>query len=309
MGLVIILALIIGIFIFIKSSQSSQSKSKIKSNANTQGLSNTHPLPPPPPLPPPLPETQPLQTEAQDRERFSFEKAGLLPERIRPVDQEDPQANDAWESLYGFGPEKRLELELEIDYRDRNGQETTRRIRLKRFACNDSLSDAALMAHCYLRGGFRSFRASQVQRCVEVSTGVIIGNIPEYLLATYASAPAGMLEAMWEKHGDELAALVYIGKLDGRLMRKEKDAIVHYILNRLGETSLSEADLLDELKTVGVLSKNQFARCLGRLATLNGLDQFAFIEAIEAMLATKKTNNAAEQEVIPYVKKRLGLSK
>ncbi|MFU8886238.1 MAG: hypothetical protein ACNA8O_12375 [Cyanobacteriota bacterium] len=245
----------------------------------------------------------------EGQEPFSFEKAGLLPERIRPADHIDGQDRDDWESLYGFAPERRLEIELEIDYRDRNSQDTTRRIRLKRFACNDSLSDAALMAHCYLRGGFRLFRASRVHRCVDAETGEIVRNLPQYLLEAYASSPAGLLEAMWEKYGDELAALVYVGKLDGRLMKKEKDVIVSYMLNRFANSNLGEADLLEELKAVDVLTKNQFARCLGRLAVVNDLDRSAFVEAVEAMLATKKSKSAAEEEVLPYVRKRLGLSK
>ncbi|MFU8885437.1 MAG: hypothetical protein ACNA8O_08270 [Cyanobacteriota bacterium] len=306
MGLIVFLLLIIGFIFLIRAGQKKTKSPSVSTSKTTSGV---RPIPPPPPPPPPLPSTIQPTTPDEDREPFSFEKAGLLPERIRPADYAEGQDSDAWESLYGFAPERRLEIELEIDYRDRNGQDTTRRIRLKRFACNDSLSDAALMAHCYLRGGFRSFRASRVQRCVDVETGEIIRNLPQHLLDTYASSPAGLLEAMWEKYGDELAALVYVGKLDGRLMKKEKEVIVSYMLNRFGDGNLGEADLLEELKAVDVLSKNQFARCLGRLAALNDLDRSAFVEAVEAILATKKAKSAAEEEVIPYVRKRLGMSR
>jgi hypothetical protein len=306
MGFIIFLLLVVGFFLLIRAGKK---KAKSPSVSTAKTASAVRPIPPPPPPPPPLPSTIQPKTPDEDREPFSFEKAGLLPERISPSDYAEGQDSDAWESLYGFAPERRLEIELEIDYKDRNGQETTRRIRLKRFACNDSLSDAALMAHCYLRGGFRSFRASRVQRCVDAETGEIIRNLPQYLLDAYASSPAGLLEAMWEKYGDELAALVYVGKLDGRLMKKEKEVIVSYMRNRIEDCNLGEADLLEELKAVDVLSKNQFARCLGRLSALNDLDRPAFIEAVEAILATKKAKSAAEKEVIPYIRKRLGLSR
>lgn len=306
MGLIVFLLLIIGFILLIRAGQKKTKSPSISTDKTTSGV---RPIPPPTPPPPPLPSTIQSTTPNEDRKPFSFEKAGLLPERISPADYADGQDSDAWQSLYGFAPERRLEIELEIDYRDRNGQDTTRRIRLKRFACNDSLTDAALMAHCYLRGGFRLFRASRVQRCVDVETGEIIRNLPQYLLDTYASSPAGLLEAMWEKYGDELAALIYVGKLDGRLMKKEKEVIVSYIRNRFGDSNLGEADLLEELKAVDVLSKNQFARCLGRLAALNDLDRSAFVEAVEAILATKKVKSAAEEEVIPYVRKRLGMSR
>jgi hypothetical protein len=306
MGLIIFLLLSIGFVLLIRSSQK---RTKSPPLPTEKPLSVTRPLPPPPP-PSTFPSTlQPKTPEEDPPERFSFEKAGLLPERSSPAEYADRQDSDAWESLYEFAPERRLEIELEIDYRDRNGQDTTRRIRLKRFACNDSLSDAALMAHCYLRGGFRSFRASNVQRCVDTETGEIIRDLPQYLLDTYASSPSGLLEIMWEKYGDELAALIYIGKLDGRLMRKEKDVIISYMLNRFADSNLGEVDLLEELKAVDVLSKNQFARCLGRLATSNDLDRSAFIETVETILATKKAKSAAEEEVVPYIRKRLGLSK
>lgn len=306
MGLIIFLLLVIGFFLLIRAGQK---KTKSPSVSSVKTASGVRSIPPPPPPPPPLPSTIQPKTPDEDREPFSFEKAGLLPERISPSDYAESQDSDAWESLYGFAPERRLEIELEIDYRDRNGQDTTRRIRLKRFACNDSLSDAALMAHCYLRGGFRSFRASRVQRCVDAETGEVIRDLPQYLLDAYASSPAGLLEAMWERYGDELAALVYVGKLDGRLMKKEKEVIVSYLLNRIEGSNLGEVDLLEELKSVDVLSKNQFARCLGRLAALSDVDRSTFVEAVEAILATKKAKSAAEEEVIPYVRKRLGLSR
>ena len=232
MGLIIFLLLIIGFIFLIRAGQK---KVKSPSVSTAKATSGARPIaPPPPPPPPPPPSTNQQKTPDEDLEPFSFEKAGLLPERFRSADYTENQDSDAWESLYEFAPERRLEIELEIDYRDRNGQDTTRQIRLERFACNDSLSDAALMAHCYLRGGFRSFRASRVQRCVDVETGEIIHNLPQYLLDAYASSPAGLLEAMWEKYGDELAALVYVGKLDGRLMKKKKEAIASYMRNRFG---------------------------------------------------------------------------
>jgi hypothetical protein len=302
MGLIIFLALIIGFVILIRSGRKKSGGPLV--NATADAPSN-RPLQTPPP---PLPAIQEAKNEEEQQEPFSFEKAGLLPERTGSNKRPEQQESDAWESLYGFSPERPLEIELEIDYRDRNGQETTRRILLNRFACNDTLSDAALMAHCYLRESFRSFRASRVKRCVDVSSGEIIGDIPQYLLDAYASSAAGLLEAMWEKHGDEIAALVYVGKLDGRLMKKEKDVIASYMLKRFGDSRLGEDDLLEEFKVVDVLSKNQFARCLGRLAIVNDLDRATFIEAVEAILATKKSKSAAEEEVIPYIKKRLGLS-
>lgn len=306
MGFIVFLLLVIGFFLLIRAGRK---KGKRPSITSSQTESSVRPIPPLPPPRPPLPPTIQPTTSDKDREPFSLKKADLLSERIGSSADAEGEDNDAWENLDGFAPEKRLEVELEINYRDRNGQDTTRRIRLKRFACNDSLSDAALMAHCYLRGAFRSFRASRVQRCVDVETGEIIRNLPQYLLEAYASSPAGLLEAMWEKYGDELAALIYVGKLDGRLMKKEREVIASYMLNRIKDSALSEADLLEKFKTVDVLSKNQFARCLGRLAVLSDMERSSFAEAVEAIVATKKTKSAAEEEVIPYVRKRLGLSK
>lgn len=114
---------------------------------------------------------------------------------------------------------------LEIEYVDRNGVKSERRIRVRRVSFNSDISNAGIYAYCYVRLAGRTFIASRISRCVDVRTGEVIANIPAFLMSEYEHSRYGRIEALRESHSDEIAALVYVSKIDGRSTKAEKEAI------------------------------------------------------------------------------------
>lgn len=100
-------------------------------------------------LAPSPPNTHAARRDAKEDQTASLtsslsEKVGTEPEEFSSF------SKDAWESFGSDRDWKRLEdLELEIDYKDSEGKETTRQVRLLKYSVNPDLSEAYLRAHCY----------------------------------------------------------------------------------------------------------------------------------------------------------------
>ena len=120
------------------------------------------------------------------------EKVGTEPEEFSSF------SKDAWESFGSDRDWKKLEdLELEIDYKDSEGKETTRQVRLLKYSVNPDMSEAYLRAHCYLRDSWRTFLSTRIGRCVDIETGEIIQDIPKYLKEKYENSTIYFLEKVW----------------------------------------------------------------------------------------------------------------
>ena len=234
-------------------------------------------------------------TDAEQPDTYDFNKAEL----------EKTEVKDAYDYAYVVGDDKKLSLELEIDYTDAKGTETTRQIKLKRFRFSQDKKEGLLYGYCYLRGGGRDFYVTRIQRCVNVETGEIIVDIIKYLEEQYEFSSGGQLEKMWNAFTDEMNVLVYVGKLDGMLRKKEKEIIASYALSRNQTFRLSIEEIIEDMTNITSLSKTQFARALGRLSTKMEQERKDLIDYAERMLNTKKNKKPEEEEVIPYMVKRL----
>lgn len=234
-------------------------------------------------------------TEAEQPDTYDFNKAEL----------ENTEVKDAYDYAYVVGDDKKLSLELEIDYTDAKGTETTRQIKLKRFRFSQDKKEGFLYGYCYLRGGGRDFNVSRIQRCVNVETGEIIVDITKYLEEQYEFSSGGQLEKMWNDFTDEINVLVYVGKLDGMLRKKEKEIIASYALSRNKIFRLSIEEIIEDMTNITSLSKTQFARALGKLSTKMEQERKDLIDYAERILNTKKNKKPGEEDVIPYMVKRL----
>jgi hypothetical protein len=234
-------------------------------------------------------------TDAEQPDTYDFNKAEL----------ENTEVKDAYDYAYVVGDDKKLSLELEIDYTDAKGTETTRQIKLKRFRFSQDKKEGLLYGYCYLRGGGRDFSVSRIQRCVNVETGEIIVDIIKYLEEQYEFSSGGQLEKMWNDFTDEMNVLVYVGKLDGMLRKKEKEIIASYALSRNQTFRLSIEEIIEDMSNITSLSKTQFARALGRLSTKMEQERKDLIDYAERILNTKKNKKPEEEDVIPYMVKRL----
>lgn len=237
----------------------------------------------------------PYDFDAEKPDNFDYNTAGI----------EDTEVKDAYEIAYVEGDDKKLSLELEIDYIDAKGTETTRQIKLKRFRFSQDKKEGLLSGYCYLREGARDFYVSRIQRCVNVETGEIIVEIIKYLEEQFEISSAGQLERMWNDFTDEMNVLVYVGKLDGMLRKKEKEVIASYALTRNQTYRLSIEEIIDYMNNITSISKTQFARALGRLSKKMETERKDLIDYAERILNIKKSKKPEEEEVISYMVKRL----
>lgn len=233
--------------------------------------------------------------EAEKQDNYDFNTAEI----------ENTEVKDAYDYAYVAGEDRKLILELEIDYIDAKGTETTRQIKLKRFRFSQDKKEGLLSGYCYLRGGARDFYVSRIQRCVNVETGEIIVEIIKYLEEQFEISSAGQLERMWNDFTDEMNVLVYVGKLDGMLRKKEKEVIASYSLTRNQSYRLSIEEIIDYMNNITSISKTQFARALGRLSKKMEQDRKDLIDYAERILNIKKSKKTEEEEVISYMVKRL----
>lgn len=220
--------------------------------------------------------------------------------------QEIAYRNDTWEpNFYANGEEKKLYLELEIVYRDRNGNETVRQIKIKKYSINADKTEALIYAYCYLRGAGRNFYVSRIQNCTDLETGEIIENLLLYIEQKYDSSPEMKLKKIWSILADEANTLIYVGKVDGMLRKQKKEIIASYVLLKMQDCNLSLEEIIEDMKGATPISKTQFARTLGRLAQKSEEERQEIVDCAEKLLNTKKSKQPEEEAMLPYIIKRL----
>jgi len=216
------------------------------------------------------------------------------------------EERDAYERDFLFdGKEYRIEFELEIDYKDRNGLNTTRQIKVNGYRISSNKKDAEIWGYCYLRNAGRTFYASRIKRCVDLDTGEIITKVIPFLEEKYNNSPLGQLDLWIERRGNELDALVYVGRLDSQLRQNKKDIIVEYILKKEPELTIAPETANQYLKNCGKVSKTMFGRLLTQLTSLETEAKEILIEYCNKIIETKKTKNMEEEKVIEHMRKRL----
>lgn len=230
---------------------------------------------------------------------------------------ENQTSKDAYEGTHIDGTDKELSLELEIDYVDREGSKTTREIMLKRFRLSPDKTEGVLSAYCYLREGHRDFYISRIKRLTDLDTGEVIDNICSFLEDEYEISTGGQIEQIWTNYADEMNILVYVGKLDGMLRKKEKELIATWASSRydvLPEERHAEEvpgerlmdAIIEDLKTITSISKTQFARALGRISKQsweNKNELLCYVKEIFGFPTRDETKE--ELKIISYIEKRL----
>lgn len=158
-----------------------------------------------------------------------------------------------------------------------------------------------------MRQAGRTLIASRISRCVDARNGEVITNIPGFLLKEYKHSKHGRIDALRDSHSDEISALVYVSKIDGRSIKTEKEAITSYLINAFDCSGLSRDDIVDEPRNEAALSLTQFQRCVGRLSRQSNLNRDAFMGAVNSIVgAAKSTPRPTAVEASDYIKKKLG---
>lgn len=170
------------------------------------------------------------------------------------------------------------------------------------------MTDAGIDAFCYQRQAGRTFLASRISRCVDLNTGEIVADIPLFLRSAYEKTPYGRLNELRKEFSDEISALFYVSKVDGRSTKAEKDLIADFLLKVCNIHGLKVDDIVNDLKSETQISKAQFQRCIGRLSRKPDLDKKGFLIACRNMIGLRKNIPESSRELIEYLEKKLGAS-
>ena len=224
------------------------------------------------------------------------------------VNQEDAnEQKDAYERTIISNPtEYRIEFDIEIDYTDRNGLETTRQVKVRGYRISDNKKEGELWGYCYLREGSRTFYVSRMKRLVDLDTGEIHTNIISFLEEKYLISPSGQLDTIIKKRNAEIGILVYVGRLDNQLRQNKKDIIIDYIMKKEPEARITRETINNYLKDCGKVSKTMFGRLLTQVSTEKKEDKEELIKYANSILQSKKgKKNTEEEKVIDHMKRRL----
>lgn len=79
-----------------------------------------------------------------------------------------------------------------------------------------------------------------------MQSGQQIDDLPAFLEASHAASQQGQLDRLCQSRQDELVVLLYVGRADGVLQRREKELITHYLAGRFtgGALQVEEIALL-----------------------------------------------------------------
>jgi len=218
------------------------------------------------------------------------------------------EEKDAWESgsIYFEGGEHyRGIFEIEIDYKDKQGLSTTRQVKVRNFRINEEQTEAEIYGFCYLRNATRTFYATRIKRCIDLETGEVVGKIPIFLKEKYYSLPQGQFDLWLMKRYYEIEVLIYIGRLDKVLRKKEKEIVMDYIKRKEPELNITTEVIEDYLKVCGTISKAMFGRHLTKLQEATEAEKIDFMETCEKIVGTKKTVITEEGNAIENVRRRL----
>jgi hypothetical protein len=149
-------------------------------------------------------------------------KIGEKPEENTKIGQVSMAEMAYQEVVNRRKPESTL---FHIEYVDSMGEESSRDIEIQGFKVeNDYLY---INAYCYLAKDKRQFRAD---RLISISCeGHTIQNPQQFLWDMYTNSPLYKTQQALNEHTDEILALVFLARADGKMLKNEREIIGRYI--------------------------------------------------------------------------------
>lgn len=210
---------------------------------------------------------------------------------------------DNWETDYLIGTAGAIPVDILcfLHYRDNQGQESKRRVTINQLVpWND---EYALLAYCHERQAHRTFKISGIISLADIETGEIIENPVAYLTDRFKESPIGKYTALLQEIEPEVLALVFLGRVDGRLSKNEKQVIIEYIAAR-GQGKV-DALVIDQEVRLLRCELTEFRKSLKDLASLPANIKQPFLEAAEKVVAADKKVDPLELAGLEKIKQIL----
>lgn len=245
---------------------------------------------------------------AKDTREFPIPEPEPRALRSEPTQQVEDIDKDAWEGWFigEAADPKPSKARLQISYVDSDGKSTERIIDVIEFDNSLANSETGLiMAHCEMRNARRTFRYDRIERAVDMETGEVIKNVQEYLHKSWSESPAHSVEQFEEKLQGPLEVLLFIARADGRLVAKERAAIIEFCRAHLPDRRITDEELTKSIKGVRALTLQSFKISVGRLMSQRPELVDDLIKTAEMIVAAEKSVHPAEVEALEYLKRRL----
>ena len=168
-------------------------------------------------------------------------------------------------------------------------------IRVKRYRLSKQGDQAILGAHCQLLKQFLDFNSQSLQRCLDLESGQLIDDLPAFLEASHAASQQGQLDRLYQSHQDELAVLLYVGRADGVLQRREKELIAHYLVGRFTGGALQVEEIARDLAWKPVPNHDDFRLATQRLAQLEASLKSQIVQLCRQLIEVKETLDGDEE--------------
>ena len=192
-------------------------------------------------------------------------------------------------------PDRPFNLLLEVDHLQLDGTTLRGQIRVKRYRLSKQGDQAILGAHCQLLKRFLDFNSQSLQRCLDLQSGERIDDLPAFLEASHAASQQGQLDRLYQSHQDELALLLYVGRADGVLQRREKELIAHYLAGRFTGGFLQVEEIARDLAWKPVPNKNDFRLATQRLVQLEAELKNQIVQLCRQLIEVKETLDGDEE--------------
>ena len=192
-------------------------------------------------------------------------------------------------------PDRPINLLLEVDHLQVDGTTLRGQIRVKRYRLSQEGDQAILGAHCQLLKRFLDFNSQSLQRCLDLQSGEWIDDLPAFLEASHEASQQGKLDRLYQSHQDELAVLLYVGRADGVLQRREKELIAYYLTGRFTGGSLQVEEIAHDLAWKPVPNRDDFRLATKRLALLDASLKDQIVQLCRQLIEVKDTLDGDEE--------------
>lgn len=262
---------------------------------HTQEMQSRQPEPEykkyPPIIPTDLTERQKRINELKEKQSSQHESY--------PIKEPENDANDAYGGWFDYETSVPLTTNLNITYRDANGNTTNRNIMVKR------IGEEGMNAFCYMRNGGRTFLYSRIIQAVDLMTGEVIDNLRNHLWGLYENTHAGKFDKAFENLFDQIMILLFLAKSDGRMMAAERKIIAEFIIKHSPELGLEPEIVSEEIKSYLQPHQKHFKGYLSKTAQANLDLKNDVIEFSERIVGTQKTVDPMEAATLDQIRKAL----
>jgi predicted DNA-binding transcriptional regulator YafY len=242
--------------------------------------------------------SKPLNEIIQEKKEKSIQKQAILSEKQETIPDEttEPIEDMAYRAVMeNRNPENQI---FHIEYLDAMGEKSSRDIAIYGFKVeNDNLY---INAYCYLAKDRRQFRADRITGLS--LEGKKINNPVQYLWDIYTNTPAYKTQKALNEHTDEILALVFLARADGKMLKNEREVIGRFIDIVIQDV---DAEAVENLLKKTVCELADFNRILKRSKSWTPEIKKLVLNAAAQIFVLKKQPDPMERATFEKLKKAI----